>query len=122
VNPPGEGARIDHWLKLVCLFKHRSDAMEACRGGLVKINGARIKPASTVKQDDVVEITAPHYRRVIALDLPKGPISKEAARTLYYRDETPPEEKSVLSTVSRDRGAGRPTKKQRREIEKWRKS
>jgi ribosome-associated heat shock protein Hsp15 len=115
-----DSSRIDLWLKLVCLFKHRSDATEACKGGLVKINGNRIKPSASVKPGDTVEMTGDHYRKVVVLDLPRGNVAKEVARTLY-RDETPVEPKKEvdLSIAERDRGTGRPTKRDRREIEKW---
>jgi len=113
-----ERHRIDHWLKHVCLFKHRGDATEACRGGKVKINGLRVKPAAAVKEGDVVEFLADtHFRRVVVVALPEGQASKEAARTMYI-DETPKQEVDTRMIVFRDRGTGRPTKKERREIEK----
>ncbi len=115
-----ERHRIDHWLKHVCLFKHRGDAAEACRGGKVKINGQRVKPAAALKEGDVVEFLAgTHFRRVVVVALPEGQASKEAARTMYI-DETPKQEAVPQIVVLRDRGAGRPTKKERREIEKLR--
>lgn len=111
--------RIDTWLKLVCLFKHRTDATEACKGGHVKINGQRVKPAASVKPGDLVELFAGlEYRRVIVQAVPTTNVSKEVARTMYI-DETPAKPK--IETVHiRERGAGRPTKKDRRDIEKWR--
>lgn len=113
-----ERHRIDIWLKLVCLFKHRTDATEACRGGHVKLNGVRVKPASPVKEGDVVEFYAgDRFRRVIVQATPEGNVSKEVARTMYL-DESPAPPK-VEMVISRDRGMGRPTKKERREIEKW---
>ncbi len=114
-----ERHRIDHWLKLVCLFKHRGDAAEACRGGKVKINGQRVKPAAALKEGDVVEFLADtHFRRVVVVVLPEVQASKEAARTMYI-DETPKQEvEKKEMVVFRDRGAGRPTKKERRDIEK----
>ena len=45
--------RIDLWLKYVCLVKHRADATEACKGGHVKLNGQRVKPAATVRPEIV---------------------------------------------------------------------
>lgn len=114
-----ERPRIDTWLKLVCLFKHRADATEACKGGKVKINGNRVKPAAAVKEDDVVEFYdgGDHYRRVVVKQIPLTNVSKEAARTMYV-DETPAREKvDILTTIFRERGAGRPTKKDRREID-----
>jgi ribosome-associated heat shock protein Hsp15 len=116
-----ERHRIDHWLKLVCLFKHREEAAEACRGGHVKINGQRVKPAAPVKENDVVEfLYNDRFRRVIAVVLPVAQLSKELGRTAYI-DESPEPVKQEISIGSfRDRGAGRPTKKERREIEKFR--
>ena len=115
-----ERHRIDIWLKLVCLFKQRSDATEACKGGHVRINGERVKPAAVVKPGDLVELFAgERYRRVIVQELPTTNVSKEVARTMYV-DETPVREKpDVRVPLVRERGAGRPTKKERREIEKW---
>ena len=76
--------RIDTWLKLVCLFKHRSDATEACKGGHVKINGQRVKPAAPVKAGDLVELFAGlSYRRVVVQAVPVSNVSKEVARTMY---------------------------------------
>lgn len=116
-----EQPRIDLWLKHVCLVKHRAEATEACRGGLVKVNGARAKPATVVRIDDVVELTEPRYRKVVVLAIPTRQASKEESRATF-RDETPPPEPAVLRGlgVERDDGAGRPTKRERREIEKWR--
>lgn len=110
-------ARLDLWLKHVCLVKHRSAATEACKGGLVKLNGQRVKPASEVRENDVVELTEPRYRRVVVLTVPQKQASKEDARTMY-RDETPVEEAPPPPVVTRDRGAGRPSKRERRELEK----
>lgn len=115
-----ERHRIDIWLKLVCLFKHRADATEACKGGKVKINGARVKPAAAVKEGDVVEFYdgGDHYRRVVVQALPLTNVSKEAARAMYV-DESPARVRVDVPVV-RERGAGRPTKKDRRDIEKLR--
>lgn len=112
-----ERHRIDSWLKLVCLFKHRADATEACKGGHVKVNGARVKPSAALKEGDVVEFyQGDRFRRVIVQQLPETNVSKEAARAMYI-DESPLPQK-VEMTVMRDRGAGRPTKKERRDIER----
>ena len=118
---PNDRHRIDTWLKLVCLFKHRADATEACRGGHVKLNGQRVKPAATVREGDLVELYAgDRYRRVVVQGLPRTSISKETARTMYL-DQTPVREKLDTAMASfRDRGTGRPTKKERRDIEKLR--
>jgi ribosome-associated heat shock protein Hsp15 len=112
--------RIDLWLKLVCLFKHRTDATEACKAGHVKLNGTRVKPAAAVKEGDVIEFYLDdRFRRVIVQGLPTGNISKEVGRTQYI-DESPVQEKAreIASAGFRDRGAGRPTKRERRDLDK----
>jgi ribosome-associated heat shock protein Hsp15 len=116
-----ENERLDLWLKLVCLYKHRSEATEACKGGLVKLNGNRVKPAASVKIGDLVEISEPRYRKVVVTGIPGGNVSKAQARETMYRDETPevPKEEVITGIGERDRGTGRPTKRERREIEKW---
>lgn len=115
---PAERNRIDLWLKLVCLVKHRADATEACKGGHVKVNGVRVKPASTVREGDTVEFySGSTYRKVVVRGLPLNNVSKEIARTMY-EDQTPVQPRVEVPVV-RDRGAGRPTKKERRDIEKW---
>jgi ribosome-associated heat shock protein Hsp15 len=117
-----ERHRIDVWLKLTCLVKHRTEATEACKGGLVKINGVRTKPAAAVNEGDVVEFSIDgHYRRVVVQGLPVSNVSKEVARTMYI-DETPKPDPKIAAAVAsfRDRGMGRPTKKERRDIDKLR--
>lgn len=115
-----ERPRIDIWLKLVCLFKHRADATEACKGGKVKVNGLRAKPSALIRIEDVVEFqdAADEYRRVVVREIPNGNVAKEIARTMYL-DETPVRPKAPLM-VERERGAGRPTKKDRRDLERVR--
>ncbi|HVE72979.1 MAG TPA: S4 domain-containing protein [Thermoanaerobaculia bacterium] len=113
-----ERHRIDIWLKLVCLFKHRAEATEACKGGKVKINGLRVKPSAPVKEGDVVEFYdgGDRYRRVVVQFVPDTNVSKEQARAMYD-DETPAQVRE-LAPVARERGTGRPTKKDRRDIDK----
>lgn len=111
--------RIDHWLKLVCLFKHREEAAEACRGGHVKINGQRVKPAADVKEGDLVEfLQHDRFHKIEVVVTPDTQLSKESGRTAYI-DHTPVQQELPAATF-RDRGTGRPTKKERREIEKLR--
>jgi ribosome-associated heat shock protein Hsp15 len=112
--------RIDTWLKHVCLVKHRGDATEACRGGRVKVNGQRVKPAAPVREDDVIEFySGETFRRVIVTGVPATQQPKEIARTMY-RDETPvvvrPDD-----GIYRERGQGRPTKRERRDMDKFHK-
>jgi ribosome-associated heat shock protein Hsp15 len=114
-------SRIDVWLKLACVFKSRSEAAVACTGGHVRINDGRAKPAALVKVGDVLELTEPRFRRLVVLGIPERSIPKAEARTMY-RDETPPEppREVRVQVAARDPGSGRPTKKQRREMDRWR--
>src|SRR5258708_19612012 len=79
-----ERHRLDVWLKLVCLFKHRTEATEACRGGHVKLNGQRVKPAGAVKEGEVVEfLQGERPRRLVVAGLPTASISKHVVPPLY---------------------------------------
>ena len=122
--------RIDHWLKLCCVYKQRGEATRACESGHIKLNGKRAKPSAALKENDVIEITGrENEKKLVVLDFPSGSVSKEVARTMY-RDESPvpaPREGSedwlaaaLAKAPRRDRGAGRPTKRDRREGEKFR--
>lgn len=85
------------------------------------MNGSRVKPAAALQPGDVVEFTqGDRFRRVIVKELPATNVSKEQARSMYT-DESPVHEKpDVVAQVFRERGAGRPTKKERREIDRFR--
>lgn len=113
--------RLDLWLKYACIFKQRSEAGRACEGGHVHVNDRRAKPATQLRVGDRIDITGDRERVLVVLELVDRNVPKEVARTLY-RDETPEKPKPELPIpgFERDRGAGRPTKKERREITKWR--
>ena len=113
--------RIDTWLKHVCLFKHRTGATETCKGGHVKINGQRAKASSIVKEGDVIEYYADDRdRKVIVVSVPEAQQAKDVARAMYVDESPPPVERLGRGvTMVRDRGAGRPTKRERREIERF---
>jgi ribosome-associated heat shock protein Hsp15 len=123
IHEMSERHRIDLWLKLVCLYKHRAEATEACKAGHVKLNGLRIKPSTPVKEGDVIEFyLGETFRKVVVQALPAGNVSKELARTMYL-DETPVRERDKVDRTMgaiRERGAGRPTKRDRRDLEKLR--
>lgn len=112
----GEEVRIDRWLWAARLFKTRSLASRACGSGHVKINGRSVKAAKPVRSGDRLEVTTPAGLRVLevlALADKRGPAA--VARSLY-EDHTPAVEPAerVPSTGARARGAGRPTKRDRR--------
>jgi len=112
--------RIDKWLWAARQFKTRSQATAACNGGKVKLNDASAKPAAKVAPGDVVEVTRGDWfarLKVVAIGERRGPAS--VAQTLYedLTPERPP--KAVLPPLlRRDKGMGRPTKRDRRRLMK----
>jgi ribosome-associated heat shock protein Hsp15 len=114
-----ERHRLDLWLKLVSVYKHRADATEACKGGHVRLNGVRAKPSASIREGDVIEITDGGLRKLVILGLPLRSVRKDVARTMY-RDESPPQVRAPFVEIGRrDRGTGRPTKKERRDLSKY---
>ena len=115
--------RIDKWLWAVRLFKTRSDATEACKGGRVRIGEERVKPSRSVKLGELVQVQKDDIlceARVLAF------VGKRVGAKLvaeYMEDLTPPErlqqkrEIYAQTVLRRDRGSGRPTKRERREID-----
>ena len=95
--------RLDVWLDVACLFKTRTEAQGACKGGKVVVNGTRAKPHREVKIGDVMEITRTLGRRqrVGVVGLADVHIPKADARRLY-EDTTPPpspEEQTLLDLM-----------------------
>ena len=112
--------RIDKWLWAARCFKTRSQATAACTGGHVSLNGAVARPAAKVKVGDRVEGRTPGGLRVLAvlgLADRRGPAA--FARTLFA-DHSPPPPPRVGPAFARDRGAGRPTKADRRALDRLR--
>ena len=115
--------RIDKYLWAIRVFKTRSDATDACKGGKVRINGADIKPSKNVRAGDVISVrkgAVTYTYRVIAV------IDKRQGAKLvpqYAENITPEEELAKLKApvetffLKRDRGSGRPTKKERRQMD-----
>ena len=116
--------RIDKWLWTVRLFKTRSQASEACKGGKVKINGQNAKASRDVKVDEIIEIQTQGIKHTIKIiKIVKNRVAAKLVPDLI-KDLTPAEEYEklemmrLLNQEKRDRGAGRPTKKDRRTISK----
>lgn len=117
------GVRIDKWLWAVRAYKTRTVAADACKNGRVTINGALAKASRDVKIGDVVsfkKISITYSYEVVDLIGNRQPAKNVG---LYARNVTPASELAKLNApnetvfVSRDRGTGRPTKRDRREIE-----
>ncbi len=117
-----ETARVDQWLWSVRMVKTRSDASAACRGGHVKVNGKTAKPASTVKVGDRVEAYLHDRERVLEVATLIVKRVGAAAAVECYLDHSPPvpEREIDVPVFQRDRGAGRPTKRDRRQLDRLR--
>ena len=123
MQPSSDSIRVDKWLWAARVFKTRSLASAACDGGKVDINAEAAKPARRVRTGDRIEVSLPRGRRrilkVVAIGERRG--SAEAARALF-EDLTPPEPPRPRQAPPpfREAGAGRPTKRERRKIERLR--
>ena len=116
----GGAVRVDSWLWAVRVYKTRSAATKGCRAGHVKVNGERAKAAQPLKPGDEVRIRISGFDRILEVkDLIPKRVSAALAATAYLDHSPPlptPEESAFIP--QRDRGAGRPTKRERREIDK----
>jgi ribosome-associated heat shock protein Hsp15 len=123
VQAPLDSLRVDKWLWAARVFKTRSLAGTACDGGKVDINDEVAKPARRVRIGDLIAVTLPRGRRrilkVAGVDDQRG--SAAVAKALF-EDLTPPEPPRPLQAPPprREAGAGRPTKRERRDIERLR--
>jgi ribosome-associated heat shock protein Hsp15 len=118
-----EDIRKDKWLWAVRLFKSRSIATEECKKGHVMIGGISVKPSRVPKVGDIIQV---RKNPVVFSYKVKGLVGKRLNAKLvseYMEDVTPPEVLQVLeirkqmSQFDRDRGSGRPTKKERRDLD-----
>ena len=119
----GEGsARVDVWIWSVRLVKTRSQATAACRAGHVRVNDQRAKPASVVRAGDEVRLRHDGRERIVIVRrvIGKRVGAAVAQECLTDNSPPPPPRESLLPVARRDRGAGRPTKRDRREIERLR--
>lgn len=119
-----EKVRIDRWLWAVRIFRTRSLAADACRGGKVEIDGENVKPSRGVRIGEKVEVNKEgvlrEFRIVQLLEKRVG--AKRVAE--FAEDLTPPErlearrETLAQAILKREAGSGRPTKRERRDIER----
>ena len=123
-----EAVRVDKYLWSIRIFKTRSQASNACRSGKVIIDDIHVKPSREVRIEDVVHIRFGPLTKIIKVtDLLERRVSAKIAQS-YFEDLTPEEEIEKVKMLrevnyeKRDRGLGRPTKKERRLIEKLKKT
>lgn len=115
--------RVDAWLWAVRIYKSRSLATSACKAGHVQVDGVRAKPATTVRPGTRVVVRGGAYERVLVV---RGTLVKRVSAPLAAEamiDESPappPKEERPAPVALRLRGAGRPTKRERRELDRLR--
>ncbi|MFB4302595.1 RNA-binding S4 domain-containing protein [Actinomadura sp. NTSP31] len=114
--------RVDLWIWSVRLLKTRSMATTACRGGHVRVNDERAKPSTAVKIGDEVRLRHDGRERIVIVQriVRKRVGAPEAAQCLIDKSPPPPPRDALIPVGRRDRGAGRPTKRDRRELERLR--
>jgi ribosome-associated heat shock protein Hsp15 len=112
--------RVDSWIWSVRLAKTRSAASVACRAGHVRVNGVRVKPAHSVRVGDEVRLRGEGRERVVVIQqlITKRVSASVAAGCYIDNSPPPPPREEAVPVAVRDRGAGRPTKRERRSIEK----
>ena len=118
-----DSTRLDKFLWSIRAFKTRSDATDACRGGKVTVGGTDAKPSREVKAGDIIQVRKGpvlyKYKVLQPIDRRQG----AALVSQYAENLTPESELAKLHAphksffVTRDRGAGRPTKKERRQMD-----
>ena len=118
-----DSCRLDRWLWAVRVFKTRSLANAACLKGAIRVNGSTAKPAFKIKSGDQISVKGRERTRELELAAVLEKRVGPALASNYFVDHTPPSnnESGIEPSVSfppRDRGAGRPTKRDRRLIDK----
>jgi ribosome-associated heat shock protein Hsp15 len=117
--------RVDKWLWAVRIFKTRNQATEACKKGRILIREQPVKPSRVLRINDIIQVKKPP---VVYSFKVTGLLTKRLSARLvkdYIEDITPEQELEKLKVretffISRDKGSGRPTKKERRTMEKLR--
>ncbi len=119
--------RLDKWLQVARMYKTRTKATHACDLGRVRVNGQSAKPHRQLAVGDRVELTQGDWERVLIVqDLKDKPVPKAEAPKLYEDLSPPRPAPDPLARlmrrplVTREAGAGRPTKKERRDMESFR--
>ncbi len=114
--------RVDSWIWSVRLVKTRSLAAAACRAGHVKVNGERVKPAQSLRPGDEVRLYHAGRERIVVVSrLVRKRVGAPAAAECFVDNSPPPPPREEAVVVAhRERGTGRPTKRERRDLERLR--
>ncbi len=117
-----EATRVDRWIWAVRLYKTRSAASDACQGGHVRVNDKPAKPATKVRVGDRVAARLDHRDRVLEVVrvIEKRVGAPVAAECFVDHSPPVPERDLTAPAFARDRGAGRPTKRDRRTLDRYR--
>ncbi|MEJ8636215.1 MULTISPECIES: RNA-binding S4 domain-containing protein [Streptomyces] len=112
--------RVDVWIWSVRLTKTRSQAAAACKAGHVRVNGERVKPAHGLRVGDQLRLFHAGRERVVVVStILRKRVGAPVAVQAYVDNSPPPPPREFTAPVAiRDRGAGRPTKRDRRELER----
>jgi ribosome-associated heat shock protein Hsp15 len=119
---PGE-VRLDAWVWAVRLFKTRSLASAACRAGHVAVNGRKAKASASVQVGDRITALTPGGERIAVVRRLVGKRVGAVVAAECFEDLTPappPKEEVAARVAVRERGAGRPTKRERRQLDRLR--
>ena len=116
--------RVDAYIWAIRLTKTRSAAGAACRGGHVRVNGATAKPAQPIVPGDEIRVWVNGRERIVEVTKTISKrVSAPAAAECYIDKSPPPPPKEIIAgQPRRDRGAGRPTKRERRQLDRLRSS
>lgn len=117
-----QSVRLDSWIWAVRMFKTRSAAAEACRAGHVRVNGTPAKAGQRIGPDDEIRLRVDGVEKILVVTrlIAKRVGAGVAAECMIDRSPPPPPKELVASQPRRDRGAGRPTKRDRRDLDKLR--
>lgn len=116
-----DSTRVDRWIWAIRLYKTRADATDACRGGHVTVNGKSAKPATAVRVGDRVEVRVHGTDRDVEVaQVIDKRVGAAVAITCFVDHTPPPPEVDRTRVAERERGMGRPTKRDRRRLDEWR--
>lgn len=117
--------RVDKWLWAVRIFKTRSIASDACKKGRIMIDGVSLKPSRNIRVGDVIQVKkAPVTYSFKVLELAEKRMGAKLVSE-FMQNVTPPEQYEILELnnisgfIDRQRGSGRPTKKERRDLNEF---